>query len=84
MEDVLDEALTQLIEEGTNPEKVLSCYPEETDQLQPLLEMAIQVQETHHPKLSPVAVALLRRRLFEAVSRRITQGGSIRRRYMRP
>ncbi|RME09307.1 MAG: hypothetical protein D6802_12445, partial [Ardenticatenia bacterium] len=54
IEDIFEECL-QAIEAGDTLEACLARYPEYADELRPLLELALDLQQTPKPRLSPEA-----------------------------
>lgn len=80
LKEALDECLTLLMEEQVTLEGCLSRYPEQADELRPLLEVAVKVRRAEPPSPRPAAMAVGRERMLQAVAareRRRAQASSV-------
>jgi RNA polymerase sigma factor (sigma-70 family) len=68
--DALDDALRAWDEQGATLEQCLACYPEQADELRPLLEVAYAIRQTPRPAPSHTAFVTGRRRMLEALRRK--------------
>jgi hypothetical protein len=65
---VLDDCLTELVGGAASVEDCLSRYPEQADDLRPLLEVAVQVHALEWPEMRAVASAAAKRQMLLALS----------------
>ncbi|MBI4339718.1 MAG: hypothetical protein HY680_07165 [Chloroflexi bacterium] len=82
---VLDACVDRVLKEGDSVEACLASYPEHTEQLEPLLRLAVQTRQTLDYAPAPSTAAVARARLHRAIQQRETHPprGNSRRSFQR-
>jgi ferric-dicitrate binding protein FerR (iron transport regulator) len=70
LRELLDECLARTLSGEATAEECLQLYPEQADELRPLLEAATDVRQAQVPACDPAAYAAGKRRMLEALASR--------------
>ena len=63
IDDILDDCLRAIEEDGVTPDECLARYPEHADELEPLLRVVLALRQSPRPSLSDQALRALETRL---------------------
>ena len=73
--DILDECLDRVLQRGETLEQCLADYPDQADELRPLLQAALETRQAHSFVPDRDRKRVARQRLFDAVEKRYRYPG---------